>query len=47
MVSPLILGMMVLVVGFSSHVDASDPRIEFELTDEPGAWFRNKADGGD
>lgn len=25
---------------------AGDPRIEFELTDEPGAWFRNKAGGG-
>ncbi len=26
-----------------STVQASDPRIEFELTDEPGAWFRNAA----
>ncbi|MGE0642828.1 MAG: copper oxidase [Nitrospira sp.] len=29
---------------FTSSALASDPRIEFELTDEPGAWFRN-ADG--
>jgi hypothetical protein len=26
-----------------SNVQASDPRIIFELTDEPGAWFRNAA----
>lgn len=26
-----------------SFVQASDPRIIFELTDEPGAWFRNAA----
>lgn len=26
-----------------STVQASDPRIIFELTDEPGAWFRNAA----
>lgn len=27
----------------ASTVQASDPRIIFELTDEPGAWFRNVA----
>ena len=27
----------------ASTVQASDPRIIFELTDEPGAWFRNAA----
>jgi YVTN family beta-propeller protein len=27
----------------TSTVQASDPRITFELTDEPGAWFRNAA----
>ena len=28
---------------FTSIAQASDPRIIFELTDEPGAWFRNAA----
>jgi YVTN family beta-propeller protein len=28
---------------FASTVQASDPRIIFELTDEPGAWFTNAA----
>jgi DNA-binding beta-propeller fold protein YncE len=28
------------------QAQASDPRIEFELTDEPGVWFKNKSGGG-
>jgi hypothetical protein len=44
----VLLGVMALCVGMSgmfsaSLVQASDPRIIFELTDEPGAWFRNAA----
>ena len=44
----VLLGVMAFCVGllgtFSvSLVQASDPRIIFELTDEPGAWFRNAA----
>jgi hypothetical protein len=44
----VLLGVMAFCVGllenFSvSPVQASDPRIIFELTDEPGAWFRNAA----
>lgn len=27
----------------ASPAQASDPRIMFELTDEPGAWFKNAA----
>jgi hypothetical protein len=38
-------GFLALAVGspLASTVQASDPRITFELTDEPGAWFRNAA----
>jgi len=44
----VLLGVMLLCVGLSfafsvSLVQASDPRIIFELTDEPGGWFRNAA----
>lgn len=44
----VLLGVMAFCVGLSgafsaSPVQASDPRIIFELTDEPGAWFRNAA----
>ncbi|HRI38076.1 MAG TPA: hypothetical protein PLO50_05930 [Nitrospira sp.] len=35
---------IVLIAGsLVDQAQASDPRIEFELTDEPGAWFRNTA----
>jgi hypothetical protein len=42
----VLLGVMALCVGLSGVfsvglAQASDPRIIFELTDEPGAWFRN------
>jgi DNA-binding beta-propeller fold protein YncE len=42
----VLFGAMALCVGLSgafsaSLVQASDPRIIFDLTDEPGAWFRN------
>ncbi|OQW30081.1 MAG: copper oxidase [Nitrospira sp. SG-bin1] len=31
------------VSSMTSTIQAGDPRIEFELTDEPGAWFHNAA----
>lgn len=34
---------LAVVSPLASTVQASDPRIIFELTDEPGAWFRNAA----
>jgi len=46
------LGMVVWIAGLlactavspiTTTVQASDPRITFELTDEPGAWFKNAA----
>ena len=30
-------------VSMVSSVQAGDPRVEFQLTDEPGSWFRNTA----
>ena len=44
----VLLGVMAFCVGLSgafsaSLVQASDPRVIFELTDEPGAWFKNTA----
>ena len=30
-------------VAYASLAQASDPRVTFELTDEPGSWFRNAA----
>ncbi len=44
----VLLGVISFCVGLlgassASLVLASDPRIMFELTDEPGAWFRNAA----
>lgn len=42
--SCLIMAVTLMAGSFASTALASDPRIEFELTDEPGAWFRN-ADG--
>ena len=44
----VLLGVMAFCVGLSgafsaSPVQASDPRVIFELTDEPGAWFKNMA----
>lgn len=39
-----LIGCLMLAAGSTvSTVQASDPRITFELTDEPGAWFRNAA----
>ena len=32
-----------VVIPIASIAQASDPRVIFELTDEPGAWFRNAA----
>ena len=45
--SPCLAIAIVLIVGvFVDQTRASDPRIEFELTDEPGSWFRNTSGGG-
>ncbi len=44
--SCLAIAIVVMAGSFLDQAQASDPRIEFELTDEPGAWFRNKAGGG-
>lgn len=40
----LILAVTLVSGSFHNLAQASDPRVEFELTDEPGAWFKN-ADG--
>ncbi len=39
----LILAVTFVTGSFVNPVQASDPRVLFELTDEPGAWFRNAA----
>lgn len=44
--SYLVIVIMLTASFFVEQAQASDPRIEFELTDEPGSWFRNKAGGG-
>lgn len=44
--SCLAIAIVVIVGSLVDQAQAGDPRIEFELTDEPGAWFRNKAGGG-
>lgn len=44
--SCLVMCLTLMTGLFMNSAQASDPRIEFELTDEPGAWFRNKAGGG-
>ncbi len=42
----LILAVTIVVGSFVDSAQAKDPRVEFELTDEPGAWFRLKDSGG-
>ena len=44
--SCLAIAIVLMAGSLVDQAQASDPRIEFELTDEPGAWFRNKAGGG-
>lgn len=44
--SCLAIAIVLMAGSLVDQVQASDPRIEFELTDEPGSWFRNKAGGG-
>ena len=44
----VLLGVLMLCAGLSSGVSvslvqASGPRVTFEITDEPGAWFKNTA----
>ena len=39
----LILTVTVVIGSFVDPAQAKDPRVEFELTDEPGAWFKNTA----
>lgn len=39
----LILAVTVVTGSFVDSAQAKDPRVEFELTDEPGAWFKNTA----
>lgn len=39
----LSLCLMLTTALTASPAQASDPRIMFELTDEPGAWFKNAA----
>ena len=41
--SCLLIVLSVVSSSLMNHAMAGDPRIEFELTDEPGAWFRNAA----
>jgi hypothetical protein len=42
----VILAVTVVIGSFVDPAQAKDPRVEFELTDEPGAWFRLKDSGG-
>lgn len=42
----IILAVTVVIGSFVDPAQAKDPRVEFELTDEPGAWFRIKDSGG-
>lgn len=44
--SCLAIAIVLMAGSLVDQVQASDPRIEFELTDEPGVWFRNTAGGG-
>ncbi|MDH5741466.1 MAG: hypothetical protein OEY77_14185, partial [Nitrospira sp.] len=37
----LLMTVVLTSSSFVNQAQAGDPRIEFELTDEPGAWFRN------
>ena len=37
----LVLAVTVVTGSFVDPAQAKDPRVEFELTDEPGAWFKN------
>ncbi|MDR4463866.1 MAG: hypothetical protein MRJ66_06330 [Nitrospira sp.] len=39
----LVMGLTLMTGSLINSAQASDPRVEFELTDEPGAWFRNAA----
>lgn len=41
--SCLTIAVVLMVGSLVDQAQASGPRIEFELTDEPGAWFRNTA----
>lgn len=41
--SCLAIAFVPTVASVVNQAQAGDPRIEFELTDEPGAWFRNAA----
>ncbi len=41
-----VLGLCWFVGSSLPTANASGPRVEFELTDEPGAWFKNTAGGG-
>ncbi|MFO0700868.1 MAG: hypothetical protein U0236_16720 [Nitrospira sp.] len=41
--SVFMMGAVSLLMGFTAQALADGSRVEFELTDEPGAWFRNAA----
>jgi YVTN family beta-propeller protein len=41
--SLLMLGAASLFAGIAGQTEASGPRVEFQITDEPGAWFKNSA----
>ena len=39
----MMVGTVGLLAGIVVQVEASGPRVEFQITDEPGAWFKNAA----